>query len=133
MKSENIIVYLILVLIIGGGIFYFSEYNTKRIIKEKCNKAYNHQVKGIVDTFYYNRQGTFVVRVYDNSMRKVNKIYSTYMGVSRADRFFENGDSIYKPLNSFNYYIYKQSNHDSIVFLKNDITCDDYIDSIYDK
>jgi hypothetical protein len=36
------------------------------------------------------------------------------------------GDSLYKPSNTFDYYIYKKANPDSVVFVKCDFDCDMY-------
>ena len=126
-KKENLLITIITAVIIGSGLFYFSEFNTKRMKMNDCNRIYKMKVNGIIDTAYYTKQGTFVIKVKNNSI----VIYGTYLGIPNPNRFFNIGDSLFKPENSFKYYIYKQCNSDSLIILEREITCDEYISNIY--
>lgn len=131
MKKENFLSYVFIGIFIGAGLFYFSEYNTKRIVKKYCNKLYEMKVSGVIDTAYYGSKGTYTLVVNDNVLKEQFKIFNTYLNNPYRDRYFNKGDSLFKPANSFKYYIYKQCNPDSLVFLERNITCDDYVNNIY--
>jgi hypothetical protein len=54
--------------------------------------------------------------------------FSPYFHQDSIEIILQEGDSIYKPSNSFDLYIYKNSNSDSVIYLPCDFDCNSLVD-----
>jgi hypothetical protein len=93
-----------------------------------CLKDYASEYSGVIIKNFFSR-GTYMSQLSNNKIfvcycrDKMFKMY--YKGDSLIEwELLEVGDSIYKPAGTFNAYIYKQANPDSVIFIECDYDCE---------
>jgi hypothetical protein len=97
--------------------FLFKETDNSKEITEKCFNQRDSIFYGII------AQKEFSKRVY--YVTKDEKLFFPRCREIKIE--LEVGDSIYKPANTFDLYVYKQANSDSVVFVECDFDCDIYL------
>lgn len=97
--------------------FYQVKFNVfDKSRKSICKSDRREIFTGIVRVSYH-REACFYSRINDNR---------DYMWrcKNRVKDIIEIGDSIYKPSGTFDTYIYKNANPDSVIFIECDFDCD---------
>lgn len=132
--SENKVVKLIYKFVFGLMILSFVYFGYKAMIKiqkpisqtnkESCLKQKNKEYKGVIIENTWSR-GSLISVFEDKSLFK-------WRCKSKVRDIIEVGDSIYKPSGTFDTYIYKNSNPDSVIFVECDFDCD-YWETRYGK
>lgn len=102
--------------------YYFFIWKPK---SEKENKNYDYCLKwskesisGIIQDIPLNRVYKYLI-INDNEFIPYTKCNNEFI--------FSVGDSLHKPSNSFNLYIYKGANPDSLISLSCDFDCDVFL------
>lgn len=90
------------------------QYNTNLCIKDKSAICSGTIVKN-----YYSR-GSFMSKLKNDNIFK-------WRCKDKVKDILEVGDSIYKPSGTFDTYIFKQANPDSVIFIECDFDCDYWI------
>lgn len=90
--------------------------NSKISNKRYCITEKKKLLRGVIVREYYSRRVIFVLN--DSSLFAPQCL--------RIVRRLSIGDSIYKPSGTFDCYIYKKANPDSVFFLKCDFDCNLY-------
>jgi hypothetical protein len=118
-------VLLILVLVIFAiKVLQKKSVPTSEHNKSICIQRRETEFKGVVQENMWSR-GSFISKLNNN------KLYRWWCK-SKVRDIIEVGDSIYKPSGSFDTYIYKRANPDSVIFIECDFDCD-YWEKRYGK
>lgn len=103
--------------------FWYKETDKSKVITERCFNQRDSVFYGIIT------QKEFSKRVY--YVTKEGKFFFPRCREIKIE--LEVGDSIYKPANTFNLYIYKKANPDSVVFIECDFDCEIYLKNKKEK
>lgn len=127
--KDNGLLYLILILlIIGLGIYFYKKKSSIQLNKDICMDYAHISLNGVVDScfFDYQNKGTFTFKL------RANEMYYVFPAavISHPENFLNKGDSIVKKQGESKYNIYKNSNPDSLVVLSFDC---DYWEKGYGK
>lgn len=109
------------IFLIGALIFglKFLDRNDRSPIegkKIKCLERKKTEIKGVVLENNYSR-GSYHSELSNGLLLK-------WYCKSKVMDILEVGDSIYKPQGTFNTYIYKKANPDSVIYIECDFDCD---------
>ena len=117
-KKYNYPFVSLVILIIFLIFFFRNKLNNKESDFKMtfCKELYNDKYQGKVIEKSYGRGWNYRL---DN-----RTIFITYSPCNHADSLIEVSDSIYKPANSFDLYLYKKSNKDSLIYLPCSFSCD---------
>jgi hypothetical protein len=111
----SIAIIIIFLIIIFRGINYSNKSpikHNKRICLENKRTTY----EGIIVMSWYSK-GEYMSKLKNGSIFE-------WRCSKRINEIIENGDSIFKPSGTFNTYIYKRANPDSVIFIECDFDCD---------
>jgi len=120
-------IFIFIVIVIFFSIFDFN-FICSRYSYYSCKQFYKEYITGKVIDKYYDRNNKteYTLKIlYKDSIIKLNRFcYNLH-----DPAVFKISDSIVKPANSFDYYIYRKSNKDSLIVLEGYKDCDEYMDS----
>jgi hypothetical protein len=120
--NQDTIAYILLFL---GILLFFlimrrSNEPINRTMERRCFREMNSIYKGVVTKKWYSISGNF----YNLSTKKT--FFPRCQDIF-SDKLIETGDSLYKPKGTFNFYIYKNTNPDSVIFIECDFDCKSYL------
>jgi len=117
-KDYGFLYLLLILIIILLVIILISKKDSSQINKQICLDYVQSSLNGVVDScfFDYQNKGTFTFILKDNEMHYVFPAAN----ISHPENFLKKCDSIVKKQNESKYYIYKNSNPDSLIVLNFD-------------
>lgn len=94
---------------------------------KNCIKNYNSEYSGIILKNFFSR-GTYMSLLSNEEIFKYycrDKVFKRYYDGDSLIRWelLSIGDSIYKPAKTFNFYVYKKANPDSVIFIECQYDC----------
>ncbi|MBC8110472.1 MAG: hypothetical protein H7Y04_05375 [Verrucomicrobia bacterium] len=93
-----------------------------------CKEYYEQELNGKIVEAYINRNNKAIFTYHIRHGKDTLIIANESNYVENLETFLEAGDSLFKPSNSFNNYIFKQSDKDKMIFKRGvDCVCGDSI------